>query len=127
MPSFRPDDCEIEAVGEHDIRLSFNAEDGESRQVLLARTWLPVLLAQLTQEVRPGQAVPIDPDSLQNAKGFVVEGFRVQRRERDNGSRRLVLTVDTRQPRGIVTVPLELPPYQVAGVLDMLEQAQKDP
>lgn len=118
MTPLRPDETDIR-VSDEDVTLDFRTDNGESRVVVLSRKWLPTLIARLMQETEPGQAVPIDRNSLQIGASFSVQGWQIQ--HRSDGARRLVLAVDLPDQGRVVTIPLELSPSDVQNIIKQLQ------
>jgi hypothetical protein len=114
MP-LRPDEADISADGE-DVVLDFRSDAGESRSVVLARQWLPGLIARLMHQIGPDEAVPTE---LQVGARFAVQGWQVARQS--DGARRLDVIINLPDQDRVVTIPLDLAPADVQSLIDQLK------
>ena len=120
MTTLHLDTFEIEpGPDDEHVTLIFRSDSGESQAVALKRTQLPALVARLARETGPGQATPIDKDSLRTGKEYSVQAFYVQRPMPDDGARLLVLVVHFEDR--VVTIPLELSPPDVQHMVTQLK------
>lgn len=116
--SLRPDSVEIER-SEDSITLVFMTDSGERQAVELRQVQIEALLARLAKESRPGSLVPIDRESLNIGQSISIQGWQVEKR--GDGARRLVLHVDLPDQGRTVSIPLFLPPGEVADLIKELQ------
>jgi hypothetical protein len=114
---FIPDGVRTQRSGEY-VKIIFERDDGQFRDVVAHRTWLPSLVTCLLNEIGPGQAVPIDKGSLNFGTTYSVQGF--QARPASDGSARLTLFVDLPDQGRVVTIPIDLKPEERSQIIQML-------
>jgi hypothetical protein len=120
MKPLQPNECET-LIGEdgRQVKLVFRSDDGDSREIVVDRQWLPQLITQLQRRIAPGQAVPINKDSLDIGQTFALQGYQV-RRNADGGAI-LTLFVDLPDQGRVVTIPLDFSSKDVDQLILMLK------
>jgi hypothetical protein len=99
-------------------KLVFSRDTGESREVILRREWLPMLVVEIQSKIAPSQATPIDRGSLHMGQNFSLRGFQARRVQ--SGGATLTLFVDLPDQGRGVTIPLDLTSEDVDTLIKML-------
>ena len=118
---FIPD--EVEVFPNNDgkrVKVVFRRDNGESREVVLLKPWLPQLLNQLRPQIAPSSAVQIDKGSLRPGQDFALQGWECNRVP--GGGARLVLYIDLPDQGRVATVPMTLDKADVDRLRQKLER-----
>ena len=116
---FIPDDVRIQPHSDGErVKVTFLRDTNESREVVLRRSWLPQFLNAMRNEIAPGQAVPIDPNSLSFGRSYSLQGWECKRSP--EGGARMTLYIDLPDQGRVVTMPISLGPDEVTHLIDQL-------
>ena len=118
---FIPDEIEVFPNDDRKrVKLVFRRDSGESREVVLLKSWLPQLLTQLRPHIAPSSAVQIDKGSFQPGQDFALQGWEC--RTTPAGGARLVLYIDLPNQGRVVTVPMTLDRADVDQLRQQLDR-----
>lgn len=122
---FRPDECEtmLSEDGES-VKMVLTNDVGERQEAVFDRRWIPSLITQLQRRIVPGQATPIDKDSLRPGQTFSLQGYEIWHEQ--DGSARLTLFLDLPDQNRVATIPIELTPKDVAAIIERLSAKPGD-
>ena len=80
---FRPSEVEtLMCEDGESIKMVLTNDAGEKQEAVFDRRWVPFLITQLQRRIVPGQATPIDRDSLRPGQTFSLQGYEI-RHEKD--------------------------------------------
>jgi len=102
---FRPDQLEVRAPeqGSTEVRLVWSRDTDERRVVILDKSQLPQVCAELQGQIEPGSGVPINLDSLRPGTTISVTGLQFGPRA---DHFRLTALADLPDQNRVVTIPL---------------------
>ena len=102
---FRPDQLGIEEAGQTEVRLVWAQDSGERRTVVLSKSLLPQVFAQLQTQIAVGSGAPINMAAFRPGTTISVTGLQFGQRA---DHFRLTLFADLPDEGRAVTIPLRI-------------------
>lgn len=104
---FEPSGCET-AVSQdgNNVLIRFLADSDEVREVIIPRTQIPALVAQLHSRIPAGQVVPISPSGLRS--GETIRMLSHQSMRNPDGTLTFLHTFEILEQQRVVQLPVTL-------------------